>query len=634
MPFDRSLLAPPVLDWTDGAPRDVASGDIYFSGDGADEARHVFLEGNDLPRRFATARRFVIAELGFGSGLNMLLAWNLWRLVSPHGGRLELLSFERAPFAMADLERAHAAWPQLAALSERLRSLTPPPVPGQHRLRLDHDVSLTLIYGDARTTLGRVEAAVDAWFLDGFAPSKNADLWTDDVFREVARLASGALRPTASTFSVAGEVRRGLERAGFAIEKRPGFGRKREMLVATLAARHARRIRAPWFDRQTPAPAHSVAIIGGGVAGAALTDAARRAGLASVLFESSAIGAGASGNPAALVMPRLDIGSTPAARFHVESFLHAERRYLAEAAAFRRTGVVVPCTDAADRDWQARLAAARVLPEDRLQFDNGRMILPSAGVADPAALLRALIGDAVVAPQRASRLMRDADGRLCVVTSRGAEGPFDAVVLACGADAARFVEARTLPLARVAGQIDWFPNAPAPPTALAFGPYAAPAPQGGLVIGATYDRLEAGATPRVTRDATQRNIAAVAAAAPALVEGLRAPDALSRVGVRCQTPDRLPVAGPLPDLSHYAGAYDGLRTGLRADYPRGVAIPGVFALTGLGSRGFVTAPLLAEHLIAALVGAPSPLAADVAEALDPARFFIRALKRGVKAGAD
>ncbi len=665
-PSRRSLLDYARLDWAGETPRSLDCGDIYFSGAGEAETRHVFLDGNRLAERFRQADLFTIGELGFGSGLNCLCAWDLWRRSERRvNARLHILSIERTPFAPADLGRAHAAWPALSALARRLRALLPPPVPGTHRLLLDGDVSLTLLYGEAAETLPRAEANIDAWFLDGFSPAKNADIWAPDIMREVARLsAPGA---TIATYTVAGGVRRGLEDAGFEVQKSAGYGQKREMLIGRLIRPSARRVRAPWFDcvgteraADPPLappfqggessglgaipplekgglggdqPHPRMAIIGGGIAGASLAHAARRAGLEAVLFEGRALASGASGNPAGLIMPRLDLGDGPAARFFVEAFLYTERLLIGlGGAVFNPCGVRLAAEDEDARTRLSKIAAARLLPEDYLAADGDTLLLRRAGVVDPCAFVSALIEGTDIVPARAERLLQK--GEALYVRAGGAdEGPFTSVVLANGADALRFVEARGLPLTTVAGQIEWFPEAQPPLQALAFGPYLAPAPKGGLVVGATYDRHTGSDAVQTSREATARNIAAIAQMAPDLALTLEAGRSTPRVSLRCQTPDRLPVAGPLPDLGHYAGAYDGLRTGLRQVYPRGVAVSGVQILSGLGSRGLVTAPLLAEMIVSTIVGAPAPVAIGLAEALHPARFFIRGLTRSAGHGS-
>ncbi|MEO1252756.1 MAG: bifunctional tRNA (5-methylaminomethyl-2-thiouridine)(34)-methyltransferase MnmD/FAD-dependent 5-carboxymethylaminomethyl-2-thiouridine(34) oxidoreductase MnmC [Pseudomonadota bacterium] len=617
------------LDWGAGAPRSVFFDDIYFSGDGPAETAHVFIDGNNLRQRFATAERFVIGELGFGSGLNFLVAWDLWRRlrVSPNA-RLHFLSFEKYPFSMADLERAHAAWPQFSELSARLRDALPPPQPGFHQFDLDESASLTLYYGDVREGLTQTNARADAWFLDGFSPAKNPEMWAREVMDEAARLS--APDATFATFTVAGAVRRTLEAAGFATEKRTGYGRKREMLSGRLTTAPTVKEPAPWFathGKTVLAPGARIAVVGAGIAGASLAAALRAQGFLPTAYDANGPAAGASGNAAGLIMPRLDVGDTPAAAFFTQSYLTAIATYARlDAEAFNRCGVLHHATTRADRERFEKLLAAQALPHGWIEAHQDGLFFPQGGVADPRMLVAALLGETEIRNTAVRRLKLD-DGRWRVESADG-EDRFDAVIVANALDALKFSQSRGLPLAGSAGQIDLFPGAAAPDVAHAFGPYAAPAPGGGLVIGATYAPVAIGAAPRFSPEATQSNLEAVRRVLPDLVADLDPSAAIPRVAIRCTTPDRLPIVGPAPDWGYYSGAYDDLRVGARRAYPAGETYHGLFFLTGLGSRGLVTAPLCAAAIAAALADAPAPFARSFADALHPARFFIRDLKRG------
>jgi tRNA 5-methylaminomethyl-2-thiouridine biosynthesis bifunctional protein len=261
MPAVSSYPDSALVDWRDGQPVSRVFGDVYFARDsGIAEARHVFLGGNGLRRRWAAlgpGRRFVIGETGFGTGLSFACAWQLWDKVAPRDARLGFLSFERFPLAAADVGRTLGLWPELAGYRDALVSQWVELAPGWHRFRFDGGrVLLTLVVGDVRDALPRVDAVVDAWFLDGFAPAKNPEMWGPDVMAEIARLSRRST--TCATYTVAGEVRRGLEAVGFAVAKAPGFGRKREMLRGELVAPQSapsRVRRRPWSSvRSSSAP--------------------------------------------------------------------------------------------------------------------------------------------------------------------------------------------------------------------------------------------------------------------------------------------------------------------------------------------------------------------------------------------
>ncbi|MEL6168363.1 MAG: tRNA (5-methylaminomethyl-2-thiouridine)(34)-methyltransferase MnmD [Pseudomonadota bacterium] len=210
------------IEWRDSVPVSRQFSDPYYSlDDGLAETRHVFLDGNDLPQRFRPG--FVIAELGFGTGLNAASALASWRRAGVDGP-LTFVSFEAFPLSSAAMVKALGAFPELAPEAASVLSA----------LRGDRQVDLNLrvILGDVNETLRGWTGAADAWFLDGFSPDRNPAMWGPDLLAEAAtHTAEGG---TAATYSAAGHVRRGLESAGFLVERSPGFGRKRHMTRARL----------------------------------------------------------------------------------------------------------------------------------------------------------------------------------------------------------------------------------------------------------------------------------------------------------------------------------------------------------------------------------------------------------------
>ena len=227
MPLDVARLA---FD-TDGTPVSEAYGDVYHSAaGGAAQARHVFLAGNGLPERWRARECFTLLETGFGLGLNFLATWMAWKN-DPHAGtELHFVSLEKHPFTADDLAVAHAAWPEFSALAAELREHWPVLAPGEHRISLDAGrVILHLIFGNAVDTLSTLKMEVDAFYLDGFSPAKNPEMWSPELCGALAnRARPGA---TLATWSVAGGVRQALKTAGFVVEKCPGFAGKRQMLV-------------------------------------------------------------------------------------------------------------------------------------------------------------------------------------------------------------------------------------------------------------------------------------------------------------------------------------------------------------------------------------------------------------------
>jgi tRNA 5-methylaminomethyl-2-thiouridine biosynthesis bifunctional protein len=288
----------------------------------------------------------VVAESGFGTGLNFLTLWQTFaqfRAAHPEATlqRLHFISFEKFPLTLADLILAHQHWPELAPFAEQLQKQWPQPLPGCHRLILDDGwVTLDLWLGDinelTETLDDSLNQKVDAWFLDGFAPSKNPEMWNENLFAAMARL----VRPggTFATFTCAGFVRRGLKEAGFSVQKVKGFGRKREMLVGVMEQDNASPARAPWFAR-SGSEARETAIIGGGVASALLALALIQRGWQVTLYcADAAPAAGASGNRQGALYPLLSAHDPALSRFFPAAFTFARRFYDTLPVSF-------------DRDW-------------------------------------------------------------------------------------------------------------------------------------------------------------------------------------------------------------------------------------------------------------------------------------------
>jgi tRNA 5-methylaminomethyl-2-thiouridine biosynthesis bifunctional protein len=593
------------LEWTeDGAPRSAQFGDVYFSReDGLAETRTVFLDGCGLPEAWAGRSRFVVGELGLGTGLNVLALIELWRRTGPQGGRLNVFSVEGFPMTAAEAARALEAWPELADLTAPFLAAWPDVwTPGFHRIDLPQwGVTLDVAVGDAAGALAQWSGRADAWFLDGFSPALNPGMWSDAVLDGIAaRSAPGA---RVATFTVAGAVRRGLSGRGFLVEKKPGFGRKRERLEARLP------------DRDVPPdlPPRTVAVIGAGIAGAATARALADLGLTPVVIEAEAPAAGASGFPAGLVTPRLDAGDAGLAALFAQALTHARDLYAGLPGAILAEGVLqleqAP-RDAARFDriadqpiWapgrMRRLDAAAASALLGEPAPTGGLMMADAFTVAPPVAVAALLRGIEVRQARVGRLHPTPEGWRLMDPDGATILEAGAVVLAAGWGLAAL--APDLPLRPVRGQADWTRGAPAPPVtppvappvAAAWGGYLAPTSDG-FLFGATHDRDQT--TTEVRPDDSARNHATLAARLPGLAAQAGASVGEARAAIRATTPDRLPVCGAM------------------------TAHPGLYVVGGLGSRGHALSPLLGRHLAALIAGAPSPLTTAAAHRLSPDRF--------------
>ena len=590
----------------DGTPYSADFQDIYHSVHGGPaQSRHVFLGGNALPQRWRGRDSFTILETGFGLGINFLAAWDAWRADGARPRRLHFVSVEARPLARADLAAALAPIDELAVLARALVAVWPPPLAGFHRIHFDAGhVVLTLLLGEAQAQLTQLAARVDAFFLDGFTPARNPDMWSPPVVRELARLAAPGA--TLATWTVAGGVRAALGDAGFHVEKRPGFASKREM----LAGHREQGAAAPAVER-------SAVVVGAGLAG---TLAAER--LAARDFDVALVDARVERSVAAvgLVRPIANLRDAVNAQVSRSAFLYALQHYRALQhdgyhLQYERCGVLQLAGDEDEAARFAAIAGSHGYPPELLEyvdaarareiagrpvrgagwwFRDGALVSPEslavASLARAGTRVRRLAARPVERLEREGATWRALDGAGRVI----AEAP--TLVVANAVDAKRLLPQARLALSAVRGQVTYLPADPRRALApiVSGAGYVAPLPDGGHCVGATYQHDDGDPSVRIADHAS--NLARAEAMLPGFTAGL-APEALTGwTGFRTTVPDRLPIFG--------AAALDGLHVA-----------------TGLGSRGLLWAPLGAELLASQLAGEPLPLPRDLVGAISPRRFL-------------
>lgn len=602
-------VTPAALSFRDGAAFSEIYGDTYWSRDGGlDETRHVFLSGNDLPARWHERGRFTILETGFGTGLNFLCAWQRFRETARPDARLHYLSVDKHPIRREDLECLYRSWPALAGLGRALLERYPPLTPGFHRLHLDGGrVSLTLLWGEATEMLAQVEAQVDAFFLDGFAPSRNSDMWSEALFAQLARLAAPGA--TFTTYSAAGKVSRGMTAAGFAVGKTPGFGRKREMLAGRFAGTEPAS-----SDRDRRA-----LVIGGGIAGTLVAERLAARGWTIDLVERrDGLARETSGNPAGVLQPVPSADWNRLSRLTLAGFHYALRRLQDFSAdpglIWQPCGVLRLARDEKQIERQRRIAESGLLPPEVLRWvdvDAASALagwrvpmpgwwFPGGGWVHPPSLCDAALrmaGNAVRlhAQREVADLARTDDGWRALDGSGRVIAEAPVAILANGYHALRLGVAAALPLRAVRGQVTCIPVAPgrAIKAVVSREGYVTPATSFGVhVVGATY---EEGSTDTLAREEDHHaNLERLKLLLPDFAATVDPARVAGRAGIRTVGPDRLPLVGAIPGRE------------------------GLFGLLGLGSRGLVYAPLCAELLACAIEGEPLPLERDLAAGLAPA----------------
>lgn len=630
-----------------GTPYSREFGDVYHSAaSGPGQARQVFLHGNDLPTRWRRAHAFTIVETGFGLGLNFLTTWDAWRADPQRCRRLHFVSVERHPFSGEDLAALHQRLPEFSALSAALRASWPLLTPGLHRLHFDDArVTLTLAFADVVDALHDLRLTADAFYLDGFAPERNPEMWSAATMKALSRLAAPAA--TAATWSVAREVRESLTAAGFSVDRRAGFGGKREMLVARFAPR--------WPVRRLPAappqwPQRHAIVVGAGLAGAAVASRLAARGWGIDLVDRGATpSGGASALHAGVFQPHVSRDDSLLSRLSRAGFLYSIREWPAALESgpsppLRHCGVLQladgPANEARVAATAAMLAypcayaeyvprdAARALASAEVRI--GGWWFPLAGCVQPAALVAAQLAASAGPPtlrlrrevatlDRAGERWRARDAAGAII----AEAPV--VVLANAHDAARLVDLGGDPLQRVRGQQSYLPTPPfaAPPVVVGGDGYVLPALDGVAVAGATYD-LDA-SSPYPDAESHAINLARAERMLPGSTLRVDPATLSGGVGFRGVATDRLPMVGALVEVATARAQAAALTGAHTADLPR---TRGLYAAFAFASRGLVWTLIAAELLASQLDGEPLPLEGALVDAIDPGRFILHRVRRG------
>ncbi|MGO1744010.1 MAG: tRNA (5-methylaminomethyl-2-thiouridine)(34)-methyltransferase MnmD [Psychrobacter sp.] len=657
-----NIITPAQIEWQDDdsgnkVPVSGEFGDVYFShADGLAESRHVFLHHNQVPERWTKLEAkqcFTIAELGFGTGLNLLATWQLWRELrtqQPHlaTARLHFITTEKYPIPLSDLTQILALWaqraPELAELIEQLLASYPALITGCHRLQfIEDNLTLDIWLGDASDSLASLDSEstinrpyVDVWFLDGFAPSCNETLWADSIFTQMQRLSRTGT--TAATYSCAGIVKRGLQAHGFAIKKVKGFGRKREMLTAIINEDSQLNENTPTLSNHHN---HTI-VIGAGVAGLLTAWTLANRDIKVTIVDKAAPLAGASGNPRALLAPNMTPIHHVYEHLHSIGYLYSGRlyRYFNQQAAIQKSPLILEQTGTLDllvktnigteqiADYSNAMAttisaeeARRVSGLKSKDLDDN-LYLPQSGLVNPQALKTIILMHPNITYQQLNvTSIQETAEQITVYgdkkNSNSSQKPMTIIadnVVICAAYESHQLDKRIVECRTIRGQLSWFtPTAEQttklPKLPLKYSGYCAPfigqdgdaeinnivegQPQ--FLLGASF--VDADANIDIRSEENQQNYDKLLEDIPELNNVL--PDDTeawqARAGIRTQTMDYHPLVGLLAQSKR------------------------LWTLSAMGAKGYALAPICAEALADMMLGCFTPLSAVMLARLSPNR---------------
>ena len=644
--------------------------DVYFSNqDGLAETHYVFLEGNQLWERWINYQEahFVIAETGFGTGLNFFAVTTLFReFRQKHPDsplkRLYFTSFEKYPLPLDALQQAHLAYPQFSHLAQHLQQHWLNPIQGCYRFHFD-ETTLDLWFGDVAENLPQLgdymNGKIDAWFSDGFAPSKNPDMWNEQLYQQMFRFTKP--QGTFATFTAASAVRKGLENAGFNIKKRKGFGKKRECLSGQKTHEKLTALSAPWFHSQ-PANLNEqdIAIIGGGIASLCTAISLLKRGAKITIYcEDEQTALNASGNKQGAFYPQLSDDNECNIRFYIHAFAYGHQFLqwaIQQQIEFEHEfcGVAL-CAYNDKTESKLNKIAELNLPSDLYQslsqtelsekvglplpfcggfIPQGAWLAPRQLVQHAFAFLEKQ-GVQIKTSQKVTALSQTKNGWQ-ITTAENETFCHEVVVLANGHKLTEFEQTQKLPLYPVRGQVSQIPtseNLLKLKTVLCYDGYLTPVDQAKTshCIGASHVRDNA--TREFSLTEQQENQQKIQRNIPE--EWTKEVDTsgnLARIGVRCSVRDLTPMMGAVPHFSAQQTQYQNLFNLRRRKQPVEQAenYPNLYLIGALGSRGLTSAPFLGETLASLIYGEPLPMSEDLIHNLMPNRSWVRRWLKGAE----
>lgn len=647
-----------MLTWKDNlTPISERFNDIYFSPEnGLEETKHVFIGGNDLYNRWKNLNiqnSFCILELGFGTGLNFLTAWKEY-LEFKNRFRLHFISVEKFPLSREEISKALSVFSELAEIKKEFLSLYQDLIPGMNYFQfLEGKIHLSLFLGDVSIALGEISGKVDAIFLDGFAPSKNPEMWDKSVLENLKYVSKK--ETTLSTFTVARTVRDSLSSAGFKLEKRPGFGRKREMLIGSCSDffLESNPKEKPWCKRSYPElQIKTAAIVGAGIAGSTLAYSLSKRGIQVFLIDPSGIAKETSGIPIAISHPHLTKIPGPISLFTLRAFRYALSflSLFEDQNFFGKTGLFHGVTEEMNLERFQKGIENHKLSEEIMfwkpiasELQNGNLLENESGVffrsgfwTRPEFVAKKCAEQPGIEfiKGTANHIEQNGTSWKLLIQESGREVVAESIIFCNSHSIGKLVSSlfegeEPFPIQKVRGQLISLKETEKSfriSNILCAEHYLTPSILGEHTLGSTFDEFDLNPFPR--KEDTDRLLEFVQKKYPSL-DFDSSCVLTEKVGLRAQTPDRLPVLGPIFDPREFRKIYKeiDLPKNRNKTFPNLKTIQGLYVFGGLGSRGILSSFLGSEILASLILGEPVPVESSILESLHPARFLYRKIRK-------
>lgn len=651
------------LIWRDGQPFSEMFDDIYYSSNegenisGESEFNHVFFKNNGLPERWQTSNDFVIAELGFGSGLNCLLTIREWlkHLAETKKTKcLHYIAVEKYPLSPETIVTLISRYPELKLLCDELVENYPPAVEASHSRRLfDGKVVIHYKFMDVFEALKDEQFHVDAWYLDGFTPARNADMWSQALFLKLAQNSNQGAR--CSTYTAAGFVKRNLMAAGFDVTKVPGYGKKREMLVAVYKGAEKIPLNykdKPWFRLPVipVAKRKNATVIGAGIAGLSVAYALIRRGWhVTVIDRHEDVAKETSSNPVALVYPRLSINNKVDTDFYIAAYYHAlyELNKLQSKSSqpfWFDTGLSqlidkAKITEIVNRfqfnEDVLSISERSINKNDVNHKEKVVVDIKKAGVVIPGILcetIKAECGDKLIIKQAKVEHIKPVDGGWQCLADSQLIDESEILIVANGVSLNALGGLISFPVEKIRGQVVSLRAntlSQAMVSSINAEVYLTPSINNLHYLGATYTRGNDGAAIDTDDTAWLLKKLADNVTSEVVDNVFRQLDHVDAwVGFRAMSKDRVPIVGAVPDADFFNAEYEDICHGnVVKSYLPAQYMTGLYVTSAHGSRGFTTSFLSAEIIASQIQGEPAPVAKSIVDYLSPSRFIVNECKR-------
>lgn len=642
------------IEWNGDVPYSKNFDDVYYSDEsGTEEAKYVFLKHNSLNIRFSNLKnsKFIIAETGFGAGINFLSTCELWQGLVKDSSTLHYISVEKYPLHPNDIYKILQNFPALTKFTQELISQYYVLLPGYHRIKISSNIYLTLIIGDIYEKLPELDLKIDAWFLDGFSPNKNHEMWNDNTIKEIARLSKK--ETTFATYTASSLVRKTLIKFGFQVNKDKGFGRKREMLYGKYNDNNTEHLTNKFYkpyyyhNKSELGSGKKIAIIGAGISGAATAySLAKRGYDVTVLEKEEVVALGASGNYQGMLygtwsifggeMMELSSSAYRYGNFLIKNLLDRDINY-------QECGILQLSHNEKQYKRNQQLVEG-MFPNDFIKYVNQEEIAKISGYGiqketdgiffhhglwlNPPSLVNTLL-DHTKINVKLNSYVTDIileNGRWNLNIDDKSE-QFDAVVICNSFMINEFDITSFIPLRKIRGQISIANSSSHNLKCVVCGDgYITPKMSDKFTIGATFDFINH--STETTKTDHLKNIDNFKDILPEIVNNLDVNNLAGRASLRASPYDYIPVVGPVADKHAFINDFAKLSKDKNSKFIKTCSyLPNIYVNVGHGSKGILTAPFCGEIIADYIDNTPVAVSEKLRQSLHPNRFLINNLIR-------